>query len=525
MADNTTIQSMTGGDVIATDDLTTLNGGAVSGFKIQRVKPSYGSDASARDVDTSNPLPVGLMQGGNVQSVKATGGALVDIEPVAFTATTGSITASAQTVSASVANAGSVTISISGTYAGINLSFEASDDGGTTWYPIMAQRSDSYVTELTTGVLPTNQSRMWDIPAPGITNIRVRSTAFTSGTGAIRITPASMSFEVAPSIGPANDLVTASGSMAALNAAVTLTGLQGVSTVAVIVGGASTATATLEGSGDGTTWVIIPFIVANSTISANPGNNLKTSINANLNPTMIANVAGFTQVRVRLSAYTSGTATGIVRASVGQFSPLAFYGTNTDANSWAGNTGDGWPLTGTVNYYYNGSSFDRMRGSTNGMFTQGAAASGATVAGNPVLSGGRAASASPTAVTGGQAVAKMLDLLGRMVTSPYSNPENYVHGVLTLTTTTSTALLAAAGAGIRNYVTSFGASNTSATAVRIDFLDGATVKYSYFIAASGGGVSRELPVPFKGTANTAFNAQLSAAVTDVRTDCDGYTQP
>lgn len=57
MADNTTINPASGGDVIATDDLTTLNGGAVSGVKAQRVKVGWGSDASLRDVDASFPLP------------------------------------------------------------------------------------------------------------------------------------------------------------------------------------------------------------------------------------------------------------------------------------------------------------------------------------------------------------------------------------------------------------------------------------------------------------------------------------
>jgi hypothetical protein len=58
MADNTTLNTGTGGDIIATDDLTTLNGGAVSGVKVQRVKVGFGSDASLRDVDASNGLPV-----------------------------------------------------------------------------------------------------------------------------------------------------------------------------------------------------------------------------------------------------------------------------------------------------------------------------------------------------------------------------------------------------------------------------------------------------------------------------------
>lgn len=58
MADNTLLNAGTGGDTIATDELTTLNGGAVSGFKVQRVKPGFGVDASFRDVSAQFGLPV-----------------------------------------------------------------------------------------------------------------------------------------------------------------------------------------------------------------------------------------------------------------------------------------------------------------------------------------------------------------------------------------------------------------------------------------------------------------------------------
>ena len=37
-------------------------------------------------------------------------------------------------------------ISIHGTHSGINLTWETSDDGGTTWYPCMAQRDDMGLT-------------------------------------------------------------------------------------------------------------------------------------------------------------------------------------------------------------------------------------------------------------------------------------------------------------------------------------------------------------------------------------------
>ena len=50
MADNTTLNTGTGGDVMSTDDL-----GAV---KVQRVKVQFGVDGTAADVASFNPLPV-----------------------------------------------------------------------------------------------------------------------------------------------------------------------------------------------------------------------------------------------------------------------------------------------------------------------------------------------------------------------------------------------------------------------------------------------------------------------------------
>lgn len=50
MADNTTINTGSGGDVISTDD--------IGGVKVQRVKVQYGSDGSATDVSSTAPMPV-----------------------------------------------------------------------------------------------------------------------------------------------------------------------------------------------------------------------------------------------------------------------------------------------------------------------------------------------------------------------------------------------------------------------------------------------------------------------------------
>ena len=50
MADNTTLNAGTGGDVIASDD--------IGGIKFQRVKPAWGVDGSAVDTSEASPLPV-----------------------------------------------------------------------------------------------------------------------------------------------------------------------------------------------------------------------------------------------------------------------------------------------------------------------------------------------------------------------------------------------------------------------------------------------------------------------------------
>lgn len=67
MADNTTQASWEAGDVIATDDLVTLNGEVVSGVKMQRVKVCWGQDNVAFDTTDVNALPVRIFQQGAIQ--------------------------------------------------------------------------------------------------------------------------------------------------------------------------------------------------------------------------------------------------------------------------------------------------------------------------------------------------------------------------------------------------------------------------------------------------------------------------
>jgi hypothetical protein len=58
VSDDTELNPGTGGDLISTDEVSTLNGAASSGVKVQRVKQGFGEDGTYRDVSDTYPMPV-----------------------------------------------------------------------------------------------------------------------------------------------------------------------------------------------------------------------------------------------------------------------------------------------------------------------------------------------------------------------------------------------------------------------------------------------------------------------------------
>lgn len=103
----------------------------------------------------------------------------------------GTITTATSTVTlTSLSGVGSATVTIFGTYAGVNVTFETFD--GTNWVAIPAQQAATPTpTQLTaTGVLTTNSVNRYRIsPLLGEQQLRVRATAYTSGTANVIIEP------------------------------------------------------------------------------------------------------------------------------------------------------------------------------------------------------------------------------------------------------------------------------------------------------------------------------------------------
>ena len=100
--------------------------------------------------------------------------------------TAGTITTAASVVGpVSVTNRNVVTFSISGTYAGVTFVIEASDDG-TNWYGLQSINNATGVAAAT-WTPGTNASASYDAAVGGYTSVRVRATAWTSGTANVGV--------------------------------------------------------------------------------------------------------------------------------------------------------------------------------------------------------------------------------------------------------------------------------------------------------------------------------------------------
>ena len=138
----------------------------------------------------------------------------------------------------------------------------------------------------------------------------------------------------------------------------------------------------------------------------------------------------------------------------------------------------------------------------------GDVASDAVDSGNPVKIGALAKSADITAVADADRVTLIASLLGKQIVIPYATPAktwNYAAAAGGLVTTSGVTVKAAAGAGIRNYITKVSVINShQTTSTEVMIRDGAsgTVLWRGWAQAAGGGCADKFDPPLRGTANT-----------------------
>lgn len=144
---------------------------------------------------------------------------------------------------------------------------------------------------------------------------------------------------------------------------------------------------------------------------------------------------------------------------------------------------------------------------------------------NPMNLGAQAVTSENTAATTAREVQLVADKVGKLITLPYANPENFVSGVTAaITDTTSTSLIASAGGSLKTYITSWSCTNSHATqGTFIKLLDNATIKAEMYAAPLGGGFAVTMPTPLVGTAATAWNVQAVTTGTNFICNAVGYT--
>jgi hypothetical protein len=190
MADNTTLNTGSGGDTIATDD--------IAGIKHQRVKVQYGVDGSATDVSDTNPLPV-----------DDAGGSLT-VDNAALSVTGGGVEASALRVTLATDSTGVVSVddnggslTVDGTVA-ISGTVAVTDNAGSLTVDNAGTFAVQADTELTTADLDTGAG----------TDTRAVVGLAGTASGGAQLIPGSSTDGLLVNLGANND-VTVTGTVTA----------------------------------------------------------------------------------------------------------------------------------------------------------------------------------------------------------------------------------------------------------------------------------------------------------------------
>jgi hypothetical protein len=312
VADGTILNVGTGGDTIQTEQ----PGG--TGVKYPVTKIYTGAlDVNGGPVTAANPFDVRV---GSTTDVAASGtisatDAVVAAPGGAGVLLTGTSTANSYIAVACPGGDSAWNLQLTGTFGGGTIYFEESLDSTTgadgNWIAVNGRQTGVITTVLSNGTAVagifrgnTSGAKYYRARIVGATTPSVAvAIRMSSGTGAVFL---NASIPTAETLGATNAL-------GALNAAATINAAGRSSVGFFLAAGTLIGTITPECSYDGgTTWVQATF--------DNPVNSLKTTTivfgSANTATSLsIIGSAGASQYRVRVSAFTSGTANGTLRAN------------------------------------------------------------------------------------------------------------------------------------------------------------------------------------------------------------------
>lgn len=275
--------------------------------------------------NVGSPLQAGGTVGQGAAASVTAGWPMINGEPADATGTFTNGTQTGNVTTAGIDGYGTALITMTGTYGTATGTFLASDDNGTTFYPIACSRTDGTTSPEIGYTGLSNVTRAWLCPVQGFDSIRVLSSAVASGTVNVRI-----SQSAAPTSAMTQQAVVGPGASGALNVTPDNV-VDGTTTTASVTSATSVltfTTAQLQGMqclvfgftnvGAGNT-VVVDQAADGSTFNA-PVIFWRTDINTASGGTTLASQSPTTAMqfvapitaqgmRIRISIYSSGTVT------------------------------------------------------------------------------------------------------------------------------------------------------------------------------------------------------------------------
>lgn len=119
------------------------------------------------------------------------------------------------------------------------------------------------------------------------------------------------------------------------------------------------------------------------------------------------------------------------------------------------------------------------------------------------------------------------DSAGRITTKPFAAEESRIEGYASTVNVNANSVIAAAGAGLRNYITDVWVANTGAAATLVTFLSGGGVSVlGYTIAPAGGGSNLPgLFTPMRTDANATFDFRAATGTSVLYITAKGFKGP
>lgn len=119
-----------------------------------------------------------------------------------------------------------------------------------------------------------------------------------------------------------------------------------------------------------------------------------------------------------------------------------------------------------------------------------------------------------------------VDSAGRSLNKPFAAEESRIEGYASVVSTSVTTLVAAAGTGLRNYITDLWFANTGAAATLVTLKDGAGSVLGYTIAPAGSGSNLPgLQTPIRTGANATFDFQAATGTSVLYATVKGFKAP